>query len=744
MPDQFDRINKALADHYRIERVLGSGGMATVYLAEDVKHHRQVAIKVLRPELAASIGADRFLREIEIAAQLNHPNILTLIDSGEADGLLYYVMTYVEGESLRERLEREKQLPIDEALQITSEVADALGYAHSLGIVHRDIKPENILFEAGHAVVADFGIAKAVTDAGGARLTETGLAIGTPAYMSPEQAVGTKDVDTRSDVYSLGCVLYEMLGGDPPFLASTPQLIIARKSAEPAPSLKVVRRRITDSVEYAVSTALETTPADRFATVSQFVEALHAPEPPADARQKAERRRWWTRPVSLASAAGVIAALAIGGWWTLRPETGPWLDPNVVAVLPFRVTAPNDSLDFLREGIPDYSWARLTGDGLLRAVDVSTVLAAKRHVVSDESLDLSTEESLELASRLGAGWLLTGQVIGAPGGTTIRARLLSVSRERPDVEHSVSGAEHPFVVWERVLGYLVSSVAGEDEARLGTMTDSLTAVLAYQQGEQAFRRGRYHEAVDCYNRALEIDSTFALAALAQAGAASFTVPPRRSEYRRAWELRDRLSARDRAQLATLFWVGPNYPAPYTFRDYIAAHERAVAAAPDRAASWEGLGTWLMLYGQYATVPNSFERAQAAFDSAFALDSSTTSAWGSRLWLALFRQDPTDIREVAPTYFAVDSAGDERNLLKWWVATALRDTATLDSLREHIHEFVEGDIRAMPGYWLSQGFALDDALLLAFDAQPSCDHAGTCGTGIRQRCDRGGAAPRRNR
>jgi len=284
MEDVLDRLQSALSDRYTVKHELGAGGMATVYLAEDLKHHRQVAIKVLKPELAASLGAERFLREIEIAAQLSHPNILTLIDSGTADGLLYYVMPFVEGESLRDRLEREKQLPIEDALQITSEVADALGYAHSLGIVHRDVKPENILFESGHAVVADFGIARAVTTAGGERLTDTGLAVGTPTYMSPEQATGNKDIDSRSDVYSLGCVLYEMLGGDPPFLGSTPQVIIARKSAEAAPSLKVVRRRVTDSVEYAVATALETTPADRFATVSQFVEALRAPAPPRHAR----------------------------------------------------------------------------------------------------------------------------------------------------------------------------------------------------------------------------------------------------------------------------------------------------------------------------------------------------------------------------------------------------------------------------------------------------------------------------
>ena len=217
MADTFERLKAALADRYTIERELGAGGMATVYLAEDTKLHRKVALKVLRPELAAALGPDRFLREIEIVAKLHHPHILALHDSGEADEFLYYVMPYVEGESLRDRLTREKQLPVDDALQIAREVADALDAAHDGGVVHRDIKPENILLERNHALVADFGIARAIDRAGGDRLTETGIALGTPAYMSPEQAAGGTHLDHRSDLYSLGCVLYEMLGGEPPF-----------------------------------------------------------------------------------------------------------------------------------------------------------------------------------------------------------------------------------------------------------------------------------------------------------------------------------------------------------------------------------------------------------------------------------------------------------------------------------------------------------------------------------------------
>jgi len=272
------RLNAALIDRYTIERELGRGGMATVYLAEDLKHHRKVAVKVLRPELAAALGPERFLREIAIAAPLNHPHILPLLDSGDAAGLLYYVMPYVAGESLRERLNRERQLPIDEALQIAREVADALSYAHRHDVVHRDIKPENILLESGHAVVADFGIARAITAAGSDRLTDTGIAVGTPAYMSPEQSTGEQVIDGRSDLYSLGCVLYEMLVGETPYTGPTAQAILAKKLSEPLPRVSVVRETVPAGMEAALTKALARTPADRYRTAAEFVAALAHPE----------------------------------------------------------------------------------------------------------------------------------------------------------------------------------------------------------------------------------------------------------------------------------------------------------------------------------------------------------------------------------------------------------------------------------------------------------------------------------
>jgi serine/threonine-protein kinase len=272
------RLQSALADRYRIDRELGAGGMATVYLAHDIKHERKVAIKVVRPALVLSLGPERFLREIATTANLHHPHILPLYDSGRtpepSDGLLYYVMPFVEGESLRDRLKREQQLPLDDALRIAREVADALSYAHGHGVIHRDIKPENILLESGHALVADFGIARAVSTAGADRLTETGLVLGTPAYMSPEQAAGDKDVDGRSDLYALGCVLYEMLAGQPPFSGST-SASIARQhiTATPTP-ITQLRPAVPGIVVAALERALAKNPADRFNPVGQFAEAL--------------------------------------------------------------------------------------------------------------------------------------------------------------------------------------------------------------------------------------------------------------------------------------------------------------------------------------------------------------------------------------------------------------------------------------------------------------------------------------
>jgi serine/threonine protein kinase len=274
MSDPITRLNAALQGRYRIERQLGEGGMATVYLAEDLKHKRKVALKVLKPELAAVVGAERFLAEIETTANLQHPHILPLFDSGEADGFLFYVMPYVEGETLRERIEREHQLPVDEAVAISTKVAGALQAAHERGVIHRDIKPANILLAKGEPLLSDFGIALAVSAGGAGRLTETGLSLGTPHYMSPEQATGDASVGPATDVYALGCVLYEMLVGEPPYTGSTPQAILGKIIQAEAVSATKARRTVPANVDAAIRKALEKIPADRFAGADDFASAL--------------------------------------------------------------------------------------------------------------------------------------------------------------------------------------------------------------------------------------------------------------------------------------------------------------------------------------------------------------------------------------------------------------------------------------------------------------------------------------
>jgi eukaryotic-like serine/threonine-protein kinase len=311
--DPLDTLRSALADRYTIERELGAGGMATVYLAEDLKHHRHVAIKVLRAELSVVLGPERFLKEIELTANLQHPHILPLFDSGSAEGLLYYVMPYVEGETLRHRLDRERQLPVADAIRIACEVANALEYAHHRGVVHRDVKPENILLDNDQALVTDFGIALAVEQAGGQRMTQTGLSLGTPQYMAPEQAMGEREISARADIYALGAVMYEMLAGEPPFTGPNSQAIVARVLTEEPHSLVSQRRSVSAQVEAAVFTALEKLPADRFASAAEFARSLGQGEPTGrtGVRRRPPHPHVTLRTVVLASLAAAIATGAV-------------------------------------------------------------------------------------------------------------------------------------------------------------------------------------------------------------------------------------------------------------------------------------------------------------------------------------------------------------------------------------------------------------------------------------------------
>jgi serine/threonine-protein kinase len=378
--------------------------MATVYLAEDLKHDRRVAVKVLRPDLAATLGPERFLREIRVAAVLAHPHILPLHDSGEADGFLYYVMPYVEGESLRDRLVRSGPLPVEEAVRIARDVADALEYAHGHGVVHRDIKPENILFLGGHAVLADFGIASAIGRVGGTRLTEAGLSVGTPVYMSPEQALG-QEVDGRSDVYSLGCVLHEMLVGEPPFQGPNPQMVLARKLSEAAPRLSHLRESVSPGLEESVARALSKVAADRFDSAAELAQALAHPASRETLVSAAPRRvspRWLRLTLLMV---GLVVVTLIGATvWRSRvrnggeaiPQSG---GPPTVAVLPFENLGPAEH-EYFPAGITDEITTRL---GSVSGIRVVPRRAAERYAQSDLTLR-------EIGGRLGVDYLLVGSV----------------------------------------------------------------------------------------------------------------------------------------------------------------------------------------------------------------------------------------------------------------------------------------------------------------------------------------------
>jgi serine/threonine-protein kinase len=463
-----ERLKAALADRYQIEREIGSGGMATVYLAQDLKHERQVAVKVLQPELAAVMGSERFLAEIRTTANLAHPHILPLHDSGEADSLLYYVMPYVDGESLRDKMDREQELGIEEALRITGQVASALQYAHSKGIIHRDIKPENILLQADQVVVADFGIALALDSAGGARLTETGLSIGTPAYMSPEQVAGEKELDARSDIYSLGCVLYEMLAGDPPFTASNPRAVLAKHLTDPAPPVTTVRPAVSAAVATALATALGKAPADRHQSAKAFEEALYAESADMEAEKKS------------------------------------------IAVLPFENLSADPGQEYFCDGMTEEIINALSHVEDLKVIARTSAFAFKgRH-----------EDVREIGRALDVGHLLEGSVRKAGNRVRIAAQLVKTE----DGGHLWSDRydrdiDDVFAVQDEISLAIVDTlkarlVSGEKEALTKRKTDDSELYNLYLLGRhhwQRFTPEGFELAERYLEQAIEKDPDFPLA-----------------------------------------------------------------------------------------------------------------------------------------------------------------------------------------------------------------------------------------
>jgi serine/threonine-protein kinase len=677
-----DALAAALADRYRIERELGRGGMATVWLAHDLRHDRPVALKVLRGELVATLGPERFLQEIRIAARLQHPHILPVHDSGEAAGRLWYTMPYVGGESLRQRLARERQLPLGQALRIADQVLSALGHAHGQGVVHRDIKPENILLEGDQAVVADFGVARAISVAGEARLTETGLALGTPAYMSPEQASAGRDLDGRSDLYSFGCVLYEMLAGQPPFQAPTAQGLLARHALDPVPPLRTVRDTVPDQVEAAVVCAMAKAPADRFPTAAAFAETLaSAPvsTPSSGGRRSVvvPPRRRPNRGVLLAVGAIVVGAVTLAAY-LLWPGPKTPVNPNLVAVVPFRVSGASPELNYLREGMIDLVAARLTGEAGARALDPRSVMAAWRRGGGTEAADLPESAALSVARRVGAGQLLLGGVVGTPGHLTLNATLIDAAGSRAEARSEGPADSLPQLV-DRLIAQLITAGAGESHGLDGLVNAPLPALRLYLEGQAAARRAAYTVAVDRYSRALDLDSTFALAGLALAGAASWTAIPgaARRGLEHAWAGRDRLSPRDRALV--LAEVGPNYPATSTLMQHLQAWEQAANLAPDQPERWYELGDIYFHHGPYLGIAASRRSAADLFRRSVALDSNT-SALGHLLEVAVLDRDTSGVRRLGALYLARDTSGELLGFYRWRIAEGLNDEGALDALR----------------------------------------------------------------
>jgi len=496
MIEILERLRAALADRYAVERELGEGGMAIVYLAHDIKHDRHVAIKVLRPELAASLGADRFLREIKIAAKLTHPHILPLYDSGEADGLLFYVMPFVEGESLRDLLDREQQLPLEDAVRIAREVAGALSVAHNHGVIHRDIKPENVMLLGGHAVVSDFGIARAFSAAGGDNLTQTGMAVGTPAYMSPEQAAGDPNVDGRSDVYSLGCMLYETLVGQIPFTGPNAQAIMARHTMDAVTPPSIMRQSVPPELEDVILRALEKAPADRFRTAADFAEALVTLDSGTYSLRRTTRamatarRGKVSRSAALAIAAAVLVGLGVVGWrlWPSGSDSAlvtGGLDARNVAVLYFEDRTPDLELEYVADGLTEGLIQRLSRVPQLQVVSRNGVLPFKRGLIASDSI----------ARMLEVGSLIEGVVDRVADRVRVTIYLLdgnsgaNLYREGFEIPSSQLLAAQDSVV-ETASRFLRQRLG--EEVRLRTQQASTSSVEAWslmQRAERARKEG---------------------------------------------------------------------------------------------------------------------------------------------------------------------------------------------------------------------------------------------------------------
>jgi eukaryotic-like serine/threonine-protein kinase len=566
-----------VGDRYQIERELAGGGMSRLFLATERGLNRQVVIKLLPPELTSELSAARFQREIELAAQLLHPHILPVYAAGTEQGLLYYVMPFVAGESLRLRLLRDGRLPVADAARILQQVAEALGYAHQMGVVHRDIKPENILLAHGHAMVADFGIARALAVSGsGERLTNTGMAIGTLGYMAPEQAAGEQKIDARADVYSLAVVGYEMLVGAPPFTGSTPQALLASQlTREPVP-VATLRPEVPAALCDAIHRALSKEPEERFRTAGEFREALDgtAPAMPSEAPARSSGR---LNPLG-------VSALVSGARRLLQhilPQPVTAISACTAAIFPFAVLG-NERLAYLREGLVDLLSTRLDGMGTLCVSDPRAVLGV---LAQEQPRALTPETGRAIAARLGAGLFILGSLVEVGGRLQLNASLYDGEGKLQTSAQAAVGDESQIfqLVDEVAIQLLAGQERGQGSRIVGlaaSTTHSLAALRAYLQGERLYRIGQYTPAMEFLRRSVDADPTFALAWYRLSVAAEWASHRALQDEAAEQALRrsDRLSEHDRQLLqAFVAWRRGDQAAESMYRNIIAAYPNDVEA-----------------------------------------------------------------------------------------------------------------------------------------------------------------------
>ena len=678
MADLFERLSAALAARYKLQRELGQGGMAKVFLAHDLKYQRAVAVKVLLSELTESVGSARFLHEIQIAARLHHPHILPLYDSDEAQGFLYYVMPYVEGETLRERLSRERQLPVSDALQIAREVADALSYAHKSGVVHRDIKPGNIMLESGHAIVADFGIARAVGVASSQPLTGPRYVIGTPTYMSPEQIEGSEYLDGRSDIYSLGCVLFEMLVGEPPFPGTTLESIITRRLTGPIPSARAFRELVPEPIDAALKKALARLPADRFVSAAQFAEALATP---------------------------VTAAIAVGAAQAMVQEVS---SAKSVAVLPFENMSTDPENEYFSDGITDDIIAQLSKISALKVISRTSSMQYKK----------SSKKIITIAEELGVGAILEGSVRRAGPRARIVVHLVDPKTEKhlwgETFDRQLTDIfEVQSEVAQQITGALSLALSPEEKSRVEKKA------TADAEAYNLYLLGRFHmnkwsgaeiqKAIEHFEEAIKKDPDYAVAYAGMADAYELLsigfgdkapveyLGQAKSVALKALEMDDTL-AEAHTSLAYARWLGD--------LDWVGA-EKGFKRALELKSSYVMAHAW---YAEYLAALGRHDEALAAIKSAQQLDPLSVPLNRAVGWVVYFSRRYDQAIEELRKALGMDPNFLGARLVLWWalIAKGAHEEALADIRKEVERPGLRTMKKLMLGYACATAGKLEEA------------------------------------